>query len=79
MIAVKGYPVETHIVETKDCYKLTLHRIPHGRNESFSNGLRPIVFLQHGLLCSSADWIMGNADDSLGIITLMKNSAFKPV
>jgi len=27
-----------------------------------------VVLLQHGILCSSADWVMGHSDDSLGYI-----------
>ena len=32
MIAKEGYPVETHIVTTDDCYILEMHRIPYGKN-----------------------------------------------
>ncbi|XP_045480546.1 lipase 3-like [Harmonia axyridis] len=49
-----GYPAESHIVETEDDYLLTLHRIPGSKNGS--KGGQPI-FLQHGLLSSSSDWV----------------------
>ncbi|CAL1684027.1 unnamed protein product [Lasius platythorax] len=49
MIKRAGYPAEAHVIKTKDGYLLTLHRIPGG------NGSLPVL-LQHGLLCSSADW-----------------------
>lgn len=63
-----GYPVECHEVVTKDGYILKLHRIPHGRGENGSHAERkPVVFLQHGLLCSSADWLMNTVDKALGI------------
>ncbi|KAE9551238.1 hypothetical protein FO519_005549 [Halicephalobus sp. NKZ332] len=57
LISYYGYPVETITTETVDGYFLVLHRIPFGRNLS-QNLLepRPVIFLQHGLLGSSADW-----------------------
>jgi lysosomal acid lipase/cholesteryl ester hydrolase len=57
MIRAEGYPAETHYVVTDDGYILTLHRIPHGKDNAGETG-KPVVFLQHGLLCSSADWVM---------------------
>ena len=61
MVAEAGYPVETHIVPTDDGYLLSVHRIPRGRlsdNEGDRvESPRPTVFLQHGLLSSSADWV----------------------
>lgn len=59
-----GYPVETHTIQTDDGYLLSLHRIPCGRNGT--RGGQP-VFLQHGLLSSSVDWINAN-NNSLGFI-----------
>ena len=47
MIRGNGYPVETYQVVTKDCYILTMHRIPHGKNYSqFKAKKRPVIFLQ---------------------------------
>ena len=69
MILHEGYPVEIHTVTTEDCYILQMHRIPYGKSLSsvrFQNKPRPVVLLQHGILCSSADWVMGHSDDSLG-------------
>jgi len=40
---------------------LTLHRIPGG-NDSLP------VLLQHGLLCSSADWVVLGKGKALGMI-----------
>ncbi|CAL1684021.1 unnamed protein product [Lasius platythorax] len=51
MIRRAGYPAEAHVVTTEDGYLLTLHRIPGG------NGSLPVL-LQHGLLCTSADWVI---------------------
>ena len=60
-----NYPGEEHHVITKDGYNLTIHRIPHGRNSSATRG---VVFLQHGLLCSSADFILNPPAESLGFL-----------
>nr|XP_034176014.1 lipase 3-like [Osmia lignaria] len=51
MIRKEGYPAEAHVVLTEDGYLLTMHRIP-GKPGS------PAIFLQHGLLGSSADWVI---------------------
>ncbi|EFN63585.1 Lipase 3 [Camponotus floridanus] len=51
MIRKAGYPAESHVVMTEDGYLLTLHRIPGG-NDSLP------VLVQHGLFCSSADWVV---------------------
>jgi len=53
MIIEQGFPAEAHQVITDDCYKLTLHRIP---------GKGKPVFLQHGLIDSSATWVIGGSD-----------------
>jgi lysosomal acid lipase/cholesteryl ester hydrolase len=52
-----GYPCEEHMVKTDDGFLLTLHRIPRGKGEEADeSGLRPPVFLQHGLMQSSECW-----------------------
>lgn len=69
IIAHNGYPVEEHFVTTKDGYILGVHRIPHGRGEhKKANASRPVAFLQHGLLCSSADWVVNLKNESLGFL-----------
>ncbi|XP_072380390.1 lipase 3-like [Diabrotica undecimpunctata] len=62
IIARHGYPVETHIVTTSDGYLLTLHRIVGSKNGK--KGQQPVL-LQHGVLGSSADWIL-DGDTALG-------------
>ena len=62
-----GYPAETHATITQDGYVLTLHRIPHGITELAKTD-RPVVFLQHGLLCSSSNWVTNPPSQSLGFI-----------
>ncbi|KAF7282447.1 hypothetical protein GWI33_002675 [Rhynchophorus ferrugineus] len=64
IIARHGYMSETHVVVSKDGYLLTLHRIPRSKNGSTGN---TPVFLQHGLLGSSADWII-NGNNSLAFL-----------
>ncbi|KAJ8664590.1 hypothetical protein QAD02_006252 [Eretmocerus hayati] len=51
-IKSEGYAAEEHIVETSDGYKLKLHRIKGNTNST-------PIFLQHGLLSSSFDWVVG--------------------
>lgn len=65
LVEYHGYPVESHTVTTSDGYILTLHRIPHGVNQTNSTG-RPVVFLNHCLLCSSADYLLNTPDKALG-------------
>ena len=57
IILNRGYPAETHRVTTKDGYILSIHRIPYGKQSGPSPN-KPIVFLLHGLLSSSTDWII---------------------
>lgn len=48
-----GYPAETHgNITTEDGYQLTMFRIKHGRNRTYSK-TGPVVLLMHGLLTSS--------------------------
>ncbi|TDG48673.1 hypothetical protein AWZ03_005002 [Drosophila navojoa] len=55
-----GYPAEKHIVNTDDGYILELHRIPR------PGGIP--VFLMHGLLCSSAAFILMGPKNGLGYL-----------
>ncbi|CAD6199566.1 unnamed protein product [Caenorhabditis auriculariae] len=64
-----GYPVETHKVATSDGYILTVHRIPHGKkNRGTKREQRPVIFLQHGLLCTSSIWLLNLPHQSAGFI-----------
>lgn len=51
------YPVEEHTVKTSDGYILKLHRIPTSAGSENITVRRP-VFLMHGLLDSSAGWVL---------------------
>lgn len=68
MVEREGYPIETHTVITDDCYILQMHRISFGKNSPQVKGEapRPAVYLQHGLLSSSADWVLGIPEKYLG-------------
>ncbi|KAL7073127.1 hypothetical protein ACQ4LE_006991 [Meloidogyne hapla] len=69
IIKYYGYECEIHKVITKDGYILEMHRIPFGRNFNRINiKPKPVTFLQHGLLASSADWITNLPHQSLGFL-----------
>merc|ERR1711962_33506 len=69
LIEKTGYPSETHIVTTDDGYILEMHRIPHGKDgPHITDEPRPVVFIQHGLLCSSADWVLSDPPKALAFI-----------
>jgi len=53
----RGYPAETHWVTTEDGYILEMHRIPYGKHSPPSPN-KSVVFMLHGLLASSHDWIL---------------------
>ncbi|KAF5306001.1 hypothetical protein FQR65_LT07494 [Abscondita terminalis] len=59
-----GYPCESHTVITSDGYILTMHRISHGSTGVTGQKKFP-VYLQHGLLSSSADWLLAGPEKSL--------------
>lgn len=65
MIKKFGYPVEVHKVTTEDGYILEWHRIPHGIDGS-SKDTKAVVYLQHALLCSSADYVYQTPERGLG-------------
>ncbi|KAG7708372.1 hypothetical protein KL930_001813 [Ogataea haglerorum] len=56
LCAIHGFKAQSHLVQTKDGYLLTVHRLdPH------ENGYRPngkIVYFQHGLLMNSEIWVL---------------------
>jgi len=68
IVSKSGFPSETHIVTTSDGYILEVHRIPHAPKNANSSAARPVVFLQHGLLSSSADWVLEGTEKGLGFL-----------
>lgn len=63
-IATAGYPVETHQTVTTDGYILIMFRIPGSPANRPRRG-KSVVFLMHGMLCSSDDWIVMGPGKSL--------------
>ena len=71
MIENYGYGCEIHNYTTKDGYINTLHRILPRSSINMNSGIfnannSKVVFLQHGLLGTSADYVMGDPEKSLG-------------
>lgn len=55
-----------HHVTTGDGYILELHRIPHRRNDGPNRRpFKPPVLIVHGLLDSSATWVLSNPQNAL--------------
>ena len=74
IIRFNGYPAETHQITTEDGFILEIHRIPHNKGELPTNEEKPVIFLQHGLLCSSADWVVNPVNSSLAF--MLSNAGF---
>ncbi|CAG7825090.1 unnamed protein product, partial [Allacma fusca] len=60
-----GYPVESHEVTTSDGYILTLFRIPSSNKAVVPKVDKEPVLVQHGLLCSSDDWLFVEPESNL--------------
>ena len=62
MVTDQGYIYHEYQYTTADGYINTLHRVvKHGTTPHTK-----VVFLQHGLLGSSADFLLGHQNNSLG-------------
>ena len=57
-----GFKFEIHEVTTEDGYELNVFRIPGLVSEGQSNGTKPPVLFQHGILDSAYCWIVNYAD-----------------
>jgi lysosomal acid lipase/cholesteryl ester hydrolase len=68
LIEKYGYTSETHHIETADGYILELHRVVGRHNETRAGHTKKVVFLMHGLLCTSADWVYLGPDKSLSYL-----------
>lgn len=69
MIEKEGFEGQEHNVTTRDGFILTLHRVTKSSNEIVPTK-RPaaVVFIQHGLLCSAAEWVIGSRENSLAFL-----------
>ncbi|XP_045511169.1 lipase 3-like [Colias croceus] len=67
LIKKYGFPCEIHRVYTEDKYILEVHRVPYGKRNSTREN-RPVVFLQHGLLSSSAEFVLMRPDKGLAYL-----------
>ena len=65
MIEHYGYKGEKHTVITSDGYVIEMHRIIGPNNTHSDPAKKPPVFLMHGILCSSMDWVIAG-ERSLG-------------
>ena len=65
MVAEQGFLFEEHKYKTEDGYINTLHRVVKPGTIIF----KKVVYLQHGLLGSSADYVVGSLKNSLGKTT----------
>lgn len=68
MIRKYKYPGESHYVTTEDGYILNMHRI--------AKIGAPPVLLMHGLLDSSAVWVILRPEGSLGTILLLNYNSY---
>lgn len=64
LCAINGFVSENHLVQTKDGYRLTVHRLNPEANGFKSNG--KAVYFQHGLLMNSEIWCVRiNKNDNI--------------
>lgn len=63
-----GYNGELHKVITFDGYILELHRITGRTNSSNSQVQKPVAFVMHGILCSSAAWVLVGPGKALAYV-----------
>lgn len=68
LIALHGYKSESHMITTEDGYILTVHRIPQIQDNNNDVSSRKTVLLHHGLLASSADWVIAGPGKGLAYI-----------
>lgn len=70
LVTKYGYSSESHEVRTDDGYFLTVHRISGGKKYPPKAG-KAVVFLQHGILASSAVWVLAGPNKGLGELTAL--------
>ncbi|XP_058828264.1 lipase 1-like [Topomyia yanbarensis] len=60
-----GYRTEVHKVETYDGFVVEMHRLTASPSTGQFDSGKPPVFIMHGLLGSSADWILIGSQNAL--------------
>ncbi|ODV84276.1 hypothetical protein CANARDRAFT_8631 [[Candida] arabinofermentans NRRL YB-2248] len=61
IVHAHGYKVHEHVVQTKDGYLLSIHRILAKRTSSTIKLLnKPVVYMHHGLLTNSELFVLGD-------------------
>ena len=70
LIKSLGYPSEEHFIQSQDGYIVTMHRIPHGYNNTLveENKPRPVVLLAHCMMASSVVFTFGPTNQSLAYL-----------
>ncbi|XP_053594558.1 uncharacterized protein LOC103571606 [Microplitis demolitor] len=67
LMAKYGYNGESYRVTTTDGYILEMHRIT-GPESNKDPANKPVVFLMHGILSSSVDWIISGPNKALAYL-----------
>jgi len=70
LIEYWGYASETYLVTSQDGYILPIYRIPRAKNEAPTTPpvKKPVVYLQHGLENSAADWVINLPSESAAFV-----------
>ncbi|XP_011696550.1 PREDICTED: lipase 3-like [Wasmannia auropunctata] len=68
LVSKFGYNGELHEVVTSDGYIIEMHRITGRINSTDSKVEKPVAFVMHGLLCSSACWVVPGPEKGLPFI-----------
>lgn len=67
------YDVENHYTTTIDGYILNIYRI---WRKGIQTSSRKVVYLQHGILASSSDWIIAGPKKALGKVFFLFENVF---
>ncbi|XP_065198146.1 gastric triacylglycerol lipase-like [Sycon ciliatum] len=71
IVQYHGYPCEKHFVVTDDGYILQMQRIPYGKKnhtKPVPGVTKPAMYLQHGLLAASTNWVANLVNESFGFL-----------